>query len=545
MPIFEALKPDGRVRLRARRPGRRRPLRQDGPQRHRVRPDAGLRRGLRAAARPPSSSPTCPASSSAGARAPSSGPGCSTCWTGRSTRTRTWPSCAATPRTPARAGGPSRRRSASPCRCTSSPPSLFARFASRQDDSPAMKAVAALRNQFGGHAVKQRADRRRRMYVRRLELTRLPLLRRRSGVELEPGPSVLVGPNGVGKTNLVEALGLRGHAGQPPGRHRRAAGAGRRERGGDPVRDRARRPRAAGRAGDRAGQGQPGPARAGRRCRRARDVLGALRLVLFAPEDLALVRGDPAERRRYLDDLLVPGSPGYAGVRADYERVLKQRNALLRTAYLARKVGGGARRRPVAPSTSGTPTWPSTAPSCSPAGSSLVAALAPARGQGVRRGQRRRGRGRDRLRRLARRRRADRLRPGRRWRRRCSPRWPGRGRARSSAGVTLVGPHRDDLVLTPRRPAGQGVRQPRRVLVVRAGAAAGRVRAAARRRRSSRCWCSTTSSPSWTPAAASGWPSWSAGAEQVLVTCAVAEDVPAALRGARYDVAEGEVRRVR
>jgi DNA replication and repair protein RecF len=73
---------------------------------------------------------------------------------------------------------------------------------------------------------------------------------------------------------------------------------------------------------------------------KARDVIGALRLVLFAPEDLALVRGDPAERRRYIDDLLVQRQPRYAGVRADYERVLKQRNALLRTAYLARKVGG-------------------------------------------------------------------------------------------------------------------------------------------------------------------------------------------------------------
>jgi DNA replication and repair protein RecF len=73
---------------------------------------------------------------------------------------------------------------------------------------------------------------------------------------------------------------------------------------------------------------------------RPRDVLGALRLVLFAPEDLSLVRGDPAERRRYLDDLLVARQPRYAGVRADYERVLKQRNALLRSAYLARRVGG-------------------------------------------------------------------------------------------------------------------------------------------------------------------------------------------------------------
>ena len=47
--------------------------------------------------------------------------------------------------------------------------------------------------------------------------------------------------------------------------------------------------------------------------RRARDVLGALRLVLFAPEDLELVRGEPAERRRYLDELLVARQPRYAG----------------------------------------------------------------------------------------------------------------------------------------------------------------------------------------------------------------------------------------
>jgi DNA replication and repair protein RecF len=74
---------------------------------------------------------------------------------------------------------------------------------------------------------------------------------------------------------------------------------------------------------------------------RVRDVLGALRMVLFAPEDLALVRGDPSERRRYLDELLTLRQPRYAGVRADYDRVLKQRNALLRTSYLARRAGGG------------------------------------------------------------------------------------------------------------------------------------------------------------------------------------------------------------
>jgi DNA replication and repair protein RecF len=68
-------------------------------------------------------------------------------------------------------------------------------------------------------------------------------------------------------------------------------------------------------------------------------VLGILRTVLFAPEDLALVRGDPAERRRFLDDLLVTRRPRYAAVRADYDRVLRQRSALLKT---ARAAGRGA-----------------------------------------------------------------------------------------------------------------------------------------------------------------------------------------------------------
>jgi DNA replication and repair protein RecF len=66
-------------------------------------------------------------------------------------------------------------------------------------------------------------------------------------------------------------------------------------------------------------------------------VLGLLRTVLFAPEDLALVKGDPSERRRFLDELLTLRSPRMAGVRQDYDRVLKQRNSLLRSASMARR----------------------------------------------------------------------------------------------------------------------------------------------------------------------------------------------------------------
>lgn len=161
-------------------------------------------------------------------------------------------------------------------------------------------------------------------------------------VDFDPGPNVLVGPNAAGKTNLIEALGyvatLSSHrvASDAPLVRAGAETAVIRTAvvhdGRELIVELSITPGKANRA--RLGRAPVG---------RARDVLGVLRLVLFAPEDLALVRGDPAERRRYLDDLLVARQPRYAGVRADYDRVLRQRNALLRTAYLARKVGGSSR----------------------------------------------------------------------------------------------------------------------------------------------------------------------------------------------------------
>ncbi|MCO1596352.1 DNA replication/repair protein RecF [Micromonospora sp. RHAY321] len=176
------------------------------------------------------------------------------------------------------------------------------------------------------------------MYVHRLELVDFRSYER-VGVDLQPGANVLIGANGVGKTNLVEALGYVATLDS----HRVATDAPLVRMGATSAVIRC--------AVVHDGRellveleivpGKANRARLGRSpARRARDVLGALRLVLFAPEDLELVRGDPAERRRYLDDLLVNRQPRYAGVRADYERVVKQRNALLRTAYLARKTGG-------------------------------------------------------------------------------------------------------------------------------------------------------------------------------------------------------------
>jgi len=367
-------------------------------------------------------------------------------------------------------------------------------------------------------------------------------------VALEPGPSVLVGPNGEGKTNLVEALGYVSTLGS----HRVATDA-------PLVREGASRAviRTAvvseGRELLVELEINPGRANRARLNRssvpRTRDVLGALRSVLFAPEDLALVRGDPGERRRFLDELLVQRAPRFAGVRADYERVLKQRSALLKTAKLGRRAGtmsspgspavGDLRTldvwdghlarygaellagrlalvralgRPVAGAyeeVAGVGGPAEVAYSCSlgsalPAGEpgpellevALLAELA-------------------------------RLRP-----------------AEVERGVTLVGPHRDDLVLSlggrvARVYASHGeswsyalaLRLASYDLLAAEGAEPVLVL--------DDVFAELDSARRARLAAVAG------KAEQVVVTAAVAEDVPAELQGARFDVADGQVRRVR
>jgi len=175
-----------------------------------------------------------------------------------------------------------------------------------------------------------------------VHLTRLGLTDFRSyrelSLELGAGVSIFSGANGEGKTNLVEAIGYLATLGS----HRVATDAPLVRQGAE---------RAVLRAAVTGGNGSAlveielNPGRANRvRLNRAplprpRDILGTLRTVLFAPEDLALVKGDPGERRRFLDDLLVATAPRYAGLRADYERVLRQRTALLKSA------GGKARLR--------------------------------------------------------------------------------------------------------------------------------------------------------------------------------------------------------
>jgi DNA replication and repair protein RecF len=360
-------------------------------------------------------------------------------------------------------------------------------------------------------------------------------------IGLEAGPSVFVGPNGQGKTNLVEAIGYVATLGS----HRVAndaplvrAGAARAIVRTVIVQD--------GRELVVELEIVPGRANRARLNRapvaRPREVLGALRSVLFAPEDLALVRGDPSERRKFLDDLLVARQPRYAGVRADYDRVLKQRNALLKTAGSARRAGSAGDLRTL-------DVWDNHLAEHGAAllagRLELVTALSPyvtksydavSRGKGTAVVTYR-------------------------------PSWaeeddeigaPDRevlaarlqaalARVRQQEvdrGTTLVGPHRDDLVLTLGELPAKGY---------------------------------ASHGESWSYALALRLASYDlltadggepvlvlddvfaeldvqrrerlgelvSGAEQVLVTAAVAGDVPEALQGARYDVESGEVRRVR
>ncbi|MDQ1646791.1 MAG: replication and repair protein RecF [Cryptosporangiaceae bacterium] len=381
------------------------------------------------------------------------------------------------------------------------------------------------------------------VYVRHLSLTDFRSYPS-AELALEPGPAVLVGPNGQGKTNLVEAIAYVATLGS----HRVAtdaplvrAGAARAVVRAAVVRD-ARELLVE-------LEIQPGKANRARLNRspvsRPREVLGALRTVLFAPEDLALVRGDPSERRRFADELLTARSPRYAGVRSDYERVLKQRNALLKTAAFARRSkssSGDLRTLDV---------WDGH---LAELGAELLAgrldalaALTPYVEKAYDAVSAGKGGARIRYK-LSH---EDEARP------------PGElptdrsvltaqlldalAKVRPSEverGVTLVGPHRDDLVLHLGDLPAKGY---------------------------------ASHGESWSYALALRLASYDlltadggepvlilddvfaeldsqrrdrlgelvGGAEQVLVTAAVAQDVPEALQGARYDVASGEVRRVR
>lgn len=148
---------------------------------------------------------------------------------------------------------------------------------------------------------------------------------------LEPGITVFTGRNGYGKTNIVEAVGYLATLSS----HRVPNDAPLVRAGADSARISAT---AVNDGRELTAHLLINPHRANQaqlnrtRLRSPRELLGTVRSVLFAPEDLDLVKGEPAQRRRYLDDLLAVRRPRMAGARVEYDRILRQRNALLKTA---------------------------------------------------------------------------------------------------------------------------------------------------------------------------------------------------------------------
>ncbi|HEV7193603.1 MAG TPA: DNA replication/repair protein RecF [Jatrophihabitantaceae bacterium] len=386
------------------------------------------------------------------------------------------------------------------------------------------------------------------MYVRHLAVTDFRSWKS-ADVEFDPGPAVLVGPNGQGKTNLVEALGYLATLGS----HRVPSDAPLIRSGAESavvqaavVADR-RELRveveiSAGRANRAKLNGTAVP--------RPRDVLGAVRCVLFAPEDLAIVRGEPSERRRFLDELAVARSPRIASVRADYDRVLKQRSALLKSAGAARRAGGGDMRtldvwdghlatygaqllaarleavrmlRPHARA-----AYHQVAPASAPLSVRYVTAIAQVLPELADQD-------------------AERLPEVSVLEAALLAELARNRNAELERGVNLVGPHRDDLDL------GLGE------LPLRGYASHGEGWSAALALRlGSYDLLRSEGPPGADPVLVlddvfaeldaerrEQLAATAASAEQVLITAAVASDVPEQLQGARFDVGEGEVRRVR
>ncbi|WP_314036783.1 DNA replication/repair protein RecF [Dietzia sp. CH92] len=171
-------------------------------------------------------------------------------------------------------------------------------------------------------------------HLRLLDFRSWPLLE----LDLEPGVTTFVGRNGHGKTNVLEAIGvlasLRSHrvATDAPmirtGAATALVGALAHNAGRELTVELALNSGKANRA-----RLNTSP------CRRLSDILGVVQSVLFAPEDLALVRGEPAERRRLLDELMAQRRPALGGDLAEYSSVLRQRTALLKSASGALRRG--------------------------------------------------------------------------------------------------------------------------------------------------------------------------------------------------------------
>jgi DNA replication and repair protein RecF len=359
-------------------------------------------------------------------------------------------------------------------------------------------------------------------------------------VALEPGVTAFIGRNGQGKTNLVEAIDYLSRLSS----HRVATDAPLVRSGAEQAVVRAAVVKE-GRQAVLEVELNPGRANRARVNKstlpRTRDLVGLVRTVVFSPEDLTLVKGDPSDRRRFLDDLLVLRTPRLAGTRADYDRVLKQRNSLLKTAGLAR---GSARDAALATLAVWDDQLARHGAELLEARLALVDDLRPYVGKAYETVAR--GASRDDaeieyrssvplerpldaaiLAELERRRKDE-----------------------LDRGVSLVGPHRDDLLLW----LGHGPASTQDRLPVKGYASHGE------------CWSFALSLrlASYDLLRSDGddpililddvfaeldserraqLADLVAGAEQVLVTAAVPEDVPAALAGARFVVADGEVTR--
>jgi DNA replication and repair protein RecF len=156
-------------------------------------------------------------------------------------------------------------------------------------------------------------------------------------LSFNPGVTVFIGSNGFGKTNIIEAVGFLTTLSS----HRVSTDAPLVRLGTESAYLKGVVENL-GRSTTIELEINPSRANRGRinqnAQKSAREIIGHLRSVLFAPEDLSLVKGDPSERRKFLDNLLVLRNPRFASIIADYERVLKQRNALLKSATGLRKV---------------------------------------------------------------------------------------------------------------------------------------------------------------------------------------------------------------
>lgn len=355
-------------------------------------------------------------------------------------------------------------------------------------------------------------------------------------VALEPGATAFIGRNGQGKTNLVEAIDYLSRLSS----HRVATDAPLVRAGADQAIVRASVVKE-GRPALLEVELNPGRANRARINRsplpRPREIVGLVRTVVFSPDDLTLVKGDPSDRRKFLDDLLILRSPRLAGVRADYDRVLKQRNSLLKTAGVAR---GSSRDAAMSTLEIWDDNLARVGAEILGARLRLVDDLRPYLGKAYEAVAR--GASRDD---------ADlaykaSVEIGDDLERALLDAIAARRKEELDRGISLVGPHRDELVLT--------LGDPELRLPVKGYASHGE---------------------SWSFALALRLASYDllradgddpilvlddvfaeldaerrqqlaelvAGAEQVLVTAAVAADVPAALQGVRYLVADGTVTR--